>query len=215
MQAFAVFLEGFEHLSYPLGKEDTPQEFESRKEAFFLVKVGSELEAQSFVAACDAIQKHASVPVGYLFKGGEFFLVCKQRKSARKQQTFITPEEKRQLAEKIILRLAEIHSEGLCCGGISPEAIEYAEKKVFLSDPSRLSASTEANEMFFEVISTLCLLKKHKLASEKDFGRLASIYLSFSPICRDAVYSYSIQKSKKGSLKEIIVRCAAKYSSYF
>ncbi|MEM4554508.1 MAG: hypothetical protein QXT25_01515 [Candidatus Anstonellaceae archaeon] len=214
MKRFLVLSEGFEHLSYPLGKEKLPAEFEHNKERFFLLKAASELEAQAIVAAAEELQQHTALPVGYLFSEGAFYLVCR-RKGKKPKAEEMAPVQRFSFALAAIRRLAAIHSQGLCCGGLPADAVEFSGNQVFLSDPTRLCAEAGAHEMFFEAAATLALLKSKEFALQSQLGQLAWEYISFSPICRHAVCFYVKDKGMPFSPKEALVQAAAKYSSFF
>ncbi|MEM4347981.1 MAG: hypothetical protein QXN37_00200 [Candidatus Anstonellaceae archaeon] len=214
MKRFLVLVEGFESLSYPLGKEELPAEFEYNKEKFFLVKVADEFEAQALVAAAEDLKQHAVPAVGYVFSEGKFYLVC-MKQGKKPNAAEMSPQQRLSFAILTVRRLAAIHSQGLCCGGLPSDAIEFSGKQVLLSQPNRLCSEVENHEMFFEAAATLGLLKSNQFVLYSQLRQLASEYVSFSPICRHTVYSYVKEKGLSLSPTEALAQAAAKYSLFF
>jgi hypothetical protein len=217
MGRFAVLSEGFEHLSYPLGREEAADKktFSDRKEKYCLHRAISELHAQMALGASDALSEHASLPVGYVSGGqGEFYLVC--RRGGKKPSAAEMPlEERRSFSLSVVRRLSALHAAGLCCGGLSPEAVEFSGKEARLLDPSRLFATSESDAIFFEAVATLCSLLNTGFAKEKEIPSLASAYLASSPVCREGVQSHIREKGWKTGARDALARSALKYASYF
>ncbi len=214
---FAVLSEGFEHLSYPLGRQDAAENmtFTQRKEKYALYKVASELAAQMALGASDSLCEHASLPIGYVAgKNGGFYLVC--RRSGKKPSLAeMSSEEKLSFSLSLVRRLSALHSAGLCCGGISPDSVEFSGREIRLLDPSRLFASSESDAIFFEAIATLRSLVSRGFAKKEEIPALASAYLSSSPVCREGVQSYMRLKGSKKGARDALSQSALKYAAYF
>ena len=217
MNRFAVLAEGFEHLSYPLGNSEAEEgaAFSERKERFALHSVQSETDAEMALGASDALSEHASLPVGYVLgESGRFFLVC--RRSGRTADSReLSGEEKAGLSLSIMRRLAALHSSGLGCGGLSPDAVEFSGSEARLLDAGRIFAAGEEDQLFFEAVSTMRSLLGSGFAKKGDFPKLAAAYLSGSPACRDAVHSHMKRKGMKGSQNAVLCDAAARYAAYF
>lgn len=217
MNRFAVLAEGFEHLSYPLGNSEAADRlvFSERKERFGLHRVQSETDAEIAVGSSDALCEHASLPVGYvLAESGQFFLVC--RRGGRTADARELPdEEKAGLSLSIMRRLAALHSSGLGCGGLSPDAVEFSGSEARLLDAGRIFAAGEEDQLFFEAVSTMRALLGSGFARKSEFPRLAAAYLSGSPACRDAVHSHMRRKGLNGSQNAVLCNAAARYAAYF
>jgi hypothetical protein len=217
MNRFAVLAEGFEHLSYPLGSSEAADcaAFSERKERFGLHRVQSETDAEIAVGSSDALSEHASLPVGYVLgESGQFFLVC--RRNGRTPDARELPdEEKAGLSLSIMRRLAALHSSGLGCGGLSPDAMEFSGREARLLDAGRIFAAGEEDQLFFEAVSTMRSLLGSSFAKKSDFPRLAAAYLSGSPACREAVHSHMRSKGLSGSQNAVLCNAAARYAAYF
>ena len=217
MNRFAVLAEGFEHLSYPLGDSEAADRavFSERKERFGLHRVQSETDAEIAVSSSDALSEHASLPVGYvLAESGQFFLVCRRSGRAADARE-LSDGEKAGRSLSIMRRLAALHSSGLGCGGLSPDAMEFSGSDARLLDAGRIFAASEADQLFFEAVSTMRSLLSGGFARKSELPRLAAAYLSGSPACREAVHSYMGRKGLKGSQKSALCEAAAKYAAYF
>ncbi len=217
MNKFTVLAEGFEHLSYPLGRGEAKDKFSfsERKERFMLHRAQSELSAEMALGASDALCEHASLPVGYVAGGeGGIFLVCR-RGGKRPLAGEMTGEEKGAFSRFVLMRLAQLHSQGFGCGGLSPDAVEFSGREVRLLDPGRIFAATEADPLFFEAVSTLRSLVSGGFAKKGQLPALAAAYLSHSPACREAVFSYMKGKGLNGRPHHVLADAAAKYAAYF
>lgn len=189
MNRYAVLAAGYEHLSYPLGKNPSghSQRFAERKEEFAIHGAQSEEHAKMIVGADDFLSEHSSLPVGYVgSEKGEVFIVSKV--SGKKFDTSArTGSERLEFCESVVRRLAALHSQGFGCGGLSPEAVDYSGKEAKISDPSSIFALDETDSLFYEAVATLRALAGKGYAKRSELLRLASIYLSHSPICRHGV----------------------------
>ena len=216
MNRFAILAEGFEHLSYPLGREEAKDKssFSERKERFMLHRTQSELSAEMAVGASDALSEHASLPVGYVAgPEGEIFLVCR-RGGKRPDAKEMSSEEKLEFCMSLVRRLSAMHSAGLACGGLSPDSVEFSGKEARLLDPGRIFAATESDQIFFEAVATLRSLLVRGFAEKGQLPRLAAAYLSDSPACRDAAASYMGRKGLKGSPHKVLCVVVEKHAAY-
>lgn len=218
MNRFAVLSEEFEHLSFPLGRAEAAEgkEFSERKERYALFRAGSESVAKSALQAAGFIAEHASLPVGYVqdSKGG-IFVVC--RRGGRRvisPSSEIEASSRRAFCFAVVGRLAALHSQGLGCGGIRPEAVELSEGGVKLLNPSAIFALGEDEPAYYESACTLRALVASGFASEGDLEALAAEYLSFSPVCRHGIAKHAKKKGHKGQLHKILADSARKYLSY-
>ena len=212
---FAVLAPGFEHLSYPLDRHDAAEgaAFAERSEQFSFSRAESEPHAQMALVSAGGLSEHTSEPVGYVCSGqGEIFVVC--RSSGRKARE-IAQGERRAFSTAVVKRLAALHTGGFGCGGLSPEAVEFAGKQAKLLNPSRLFALQEGETTFYEAVSTLRALVSSGVASECDLPRLASAYLSHSPVCRHEVAQHLQKKGRKGTAKDELVKSAMKIIPFF
>ncbi len=189
MNRYAVLAAGYEHLSYPLGKNPSGhnRRFIERDAEFALHGAQSEEHAKMIVGADDFLSEHSSQPVGYVGNmGGEVFIVSKV--SGKKFDSGArTDSERLEFCESVVRRLATLHSQGFGCGGLSPDAVDYSGKESKVSDPSSIFALDEADSLFYEAVATLRALAGKGYAKRSELPRLASIYLSHSPICRHGV----------------------------
>jgi len=215
MNRFAVLLPEFEHLSYPLGKGNAADKhsFFDRNERFSLSRAQSEPHAQMALVSAEGLSEHTSQPVGYVCaEQGEIFVVC--RADGRKGGE-IAGDERKAFSTAVVKRLAALHTEGLGCGGLSPEAVEFSGKEAKLLNPSQLFALHEGETTFYEAVSTLRALVSSGMSPESDLPRLASAYLSHSPVCRHEVARHLHKKGKIGSAKDELVKSALKIIPFF
>lgn len=210
MDRFAVLQEGFERLSYQLGKCEPADKlvFSDGKERFRLHRANSEIQAEMAVGASDFLSQHAAFPAGYLSdENGEVFLVCRSggaRASAKKEA-----------ALAIVLRLALLHTQGFGCGGLNAGEVEFSQGEALLSDPSKIFALNESDPLFYEAVSTLRSIVSSDYARKKELRALARAYVSSSPVCRHAVRSHMESKGAKGSAASYLALTAEKFARYF
>ncbi|MFA6908188.1 MAG: hypothetical protein WC263_05170 [Candidatus Micrarchaeia archaeon] len=212
---FAVLAPGFEHLSYPLDRHDAAEgaSFAERSEQFSFSRAESEPHAQMALVCSEGLSDHTSEPVGYVCgEGGEIFVVC--RSSGRKAHE-VAQDERAAFSAAVVKRLAALHTEGLGCGGLSPETVEFSGKEAKLLNPSRLFALHEHETTFYEAVSTLRALVSSGVARESDLPRLASAYLSHSPVCRHGVVQHLQKKGKEGTAKDELVKSAMRIIPFF
>ncbi len=192
MNRYAVLAAGFEHLSYPLGKNPSSHclQFSERRADFMLHRVQSAEQAKMVVGAEDFLSEHCSLPVGYVkSEEGEVFVVS--RLSGKPLDASVLADEERvAFSVSVMRRLAALHSQGFGCGGISPEAVSYSGKEAKLRDPSSVFALDESDSLFYEAVATMRALAGRGFAKKSDLPRLASVYLSSSPVCRHGVASH-------------------------
>jgi len=215
MNRFAVLAPGFERLSYPLDRHDAADgsAFSERSERFCLSRAQSEEHAQMALVSAGGLSEHASEPVGYVCAGqGEIFVVC--RSSGRKGKE-IAHDERRAFSTAVVKRLAALHTEGLGCGGLSPEAVEFAGKQAKLLSPLRIFALAEGDSVYYEAVSTLRALVSSGVATEGEMPKLASAYLSHSPVCRHEVAQHLQKKGRKGTARDELVKSAMKIIPFF
>ena len=215
MNRFAVLLPEFEHLSYPLGKGNAAEghSFSDRNEHFSLSRAQSEPHAQMALVSAEGLSEHTSEPVGYVCaQEGEIFVVC--RSSGRKARE-IARDERAAFSAAVMKRLAALHTQGFGCGGLSPEAVEFAGKEAKLLNPSQLFALHEGETTFYEAVSTLRALVSSGVSSEADLPRLASAYLSHSPVCRHEITQHLQKKGKRGKAKDELVKSAMRIIPFF
>ena len=212
---FAVLAPGFEHLSYPLDRHDAAEgaSFAERSEQFIFSRARSEPHAQMALVCAEGLSEHASEPVGYVCaQEGEIFVVS--RSSGRKGME-IARDERKAFSTAIVKRLAALHTEGLGCGGLSPEVVEFAGREAKLLNPSKIFALHEGETTFYEAVSTLRALVSSGVSSETDLPRLASAYLSHSPVCRHEIAQHLQKKGKSGSAKDGLVNSAMRIIPFF
>ena len=215
MNRFAVFAPGFEHLSYPLGRSSAEegQSFSDRNERFSLSRAESEPHAQMALVSAEGLSEHTAEPVGYVCaEQGEIFVVC--RSSGGKAHE-VARGERAAFSAAVVKRLAALHTGGLGCGGLSPETVEFFGKEAKLLNPSRLFALHEGETTYYEAVSTLRALVSSGVASEADLPRLASAYLSHSPVCRHEIAQHLQKKGNKGKAKDELVKSALKIIPFF
>ena len=215
MNRFAVLLPEFERLSYPLGKGNAAEghSFSDRNERFFLSRAESEPHAQMALVSAEGLSEHTNEPVGYVCaQEGEIFVVCR---SEGKKGVEIAPDEGNAFSYAVVRRLAALHTEGLGCGGLSPDAVEFSGKEAKLLNPSQLFALHEGETTFYEAVSTLRALVSSGAAREEDLPRLASAYLSHSPVCRHEIVQHLQKKGKGGSAKDELVKSAMRIIPFF
>jgi hypothetical protein len=112
-------------------------------------------------------------------------------------------------------RLASLHTQGFGCGGLSPGAVEFTGNEAKLLNPSQLFALHENETTFYEAVSTLRALVSSGVARESELPRLASAYLSHSPVCRHEIVQHLQKKGRKGKAKDELVESAMKIIPYF
>ena len=211
MDKFAVLQQGFERLSYQLGKYDPCDKlsFSEGNEKFVLHRVQSETQAEMAVGASDFIEKHASSPVGYVAsEKGEFFLVCKSGAKGG-------AAARKEFSSAVVSRLAALHTLGFGCGGISPSAVEFSKGEALLSDPSKIYALSDSDPLFYEAVSTLRALVSKGYAAKSSLRRLAGEYVSHSPVCRHAVRQHMEKKGLNGSPASVLASTAERFAAYF
>lgn len=214
MNDYAVLLNGFEHLSYPLGRSDAADRktFSERNENFTLHRAESCLHAEMLVGSSDWLAEHASQPVGFVGDDkGEVFVVCRAGAKASAE----SEAERKGFCVAIMRRLASLHSQGFGCGGLSPEAVEYSGKEALLLNPSRIFALSEGDSLFYEAVSTLRALAGSGVAAGRDLELLAAAYLSYSPVCRHGVASHLSKKGVKHGLHKELAAHARRLLAYF
>jgi len=192
MNRYAVLAAGFEHLSYPLGKNSAShnQRFSERNENFVLHRAQSEEHAKMIIAAGEGLSEHCALPVGYVgSEEGEVFVVSK---FSRRQSpaNALSAEERLEFCGSVMRRLASLHSQGFGCGGLSPDAMEFSGREAKLLDPSAVFALDESDSLFYEAVATLRSLAGAGLAKKRELPMLASTYLSASPCCRQGVAAH-------------------------
>ena len=217
MNEYAVLLEGFDHLSYPLGECEAKDKhsFSERKEKFVLHRVESKTIARMAIGACDWLSEHSCMPVGFVGdEKGETFVVCKTEGHCLDFGS-MADEEKLEFSAAIVRRLASLHSQGFGCGGLSPEAVVFSANEARISNPARIFALTESDSLFYEAVATLRAIVGGGLAKRKDLVSLAFIYVSESPVCRHGVVSHLSKKGQKGSPAILLSEHASRLLAYF
>ncbi len=212
---YAVLAPGFEHLSYPLDRHDAAEgaSFAERSDRFSFSRAQSEPHAQMALVSSEGLSEHTSEPVGYVCgEAGEIFVVC--RSSGRKARE-IAQDERKAFSTAVMKRLAALHTQGFGCGGLSPEAVEFSGREAKLLNPSQLFALHEGETTFYEAVSTLRALVSSGVAREGDLPRLASAYLSHSPVCRHEIIQHLQKKGKRGTAKDELVKSAEKIIPFF
>ena len=215
MNRFAVLLPEFEHLSYPLGKGNAADKhsFSDRNEHFSFSRAQSEPHAQMALVSAEGLSEHTVEPVGYVCaEQGEIFVVCR---SSGKKGREIAQDERAAFSIAMVKRLAALHTQGFGCGGLSSEAVEFSGKEAKLLNPSQMFALHEGETTFYEAVSTLRALVSEGVASEADLPRLASAYLSHSPVCRHEITQHLQKKGKSETPKEALVQAAMKIIPFF
>jgi len=215
MNRFAVLLPEFEHLSYPLGKGNAEDghSFLDRNERFSLGRAQSEPHAQMAIVCAEGLSKHAAEPVGYVCaQEGEIFVVCRTPGRAGRE---IARDERAEFSTAVVKRLAALHTEGFGCGGLTPEAVVFSGKEAKVLNPSQIFALHEGETTFYEAVSTLRALVSSGVASEADLPRLASAYLSHSPVCRHEIVQHLQKKGKSAAPKDALVEAAMKIIPFF
>jgi hypothetical protein len=212
---FAVLAQGFEHLSYPLDRHDAAEgsSFTERSEQFSFSRAQSEPYAQMALVSAGGLSEHTAEPVGYVCaEQGEIFVVC--RASGKKGKE-IAQDERKAFSYALVKRLAALHTQGFGCGGLSPATVEFAGKEAKLLNPSQLFALHEGETTFYEAVSTLRALVSSGVASEAELPRLASAYLSHSPVCRHEIVLHLQKKGKSTAPKDALVDAAMKIIPFF
>jgi len=215
MNRFAVLLPEFERLSYPLGKGNAVDKhsFSDGNERFSLSRAQSEPHAQMAIVSAEGLCEHTAEPVGYVCaEQGEIFVVC--RASGRKGNE-LARDERAAFSTALVKRLAALHTQGFGCGGLSPEAVEFTGKEAKILNPSQIFALHEGETTFYEAVSTLRALVSSGVASEADLPRLASAYLSHSPVCRHEIALHLQKKGKSATPKDGLVGAAMKIIPFF
>lgn len=210
MERFAVLQQGFEQLSYALGKcePENGLSFSEGQDLFRLHKVQSEVQAEMAIAASGFLSQHASLPAGYLSdEKGEVYLVCRPGRPRA--------AAKKEAALAMVLRLAELHTQGFGCGGLDASEAGFSQGAALLSDPSRIFALSDSDSLFCEAVSTLRSIVSAGFAGRGELPSLARAYLSASPVCRHAVRSHMDGKGVKGSAAGYLAKMAEKYANYF
>jgi len=215
MNQFAVLAPGFEHLSYPLGRHDAGegQAFTERSDRFSFCPAQSEVHAQLALVSAEGLSEHASEPVGYVCKeGGEIFMVCRNDGRGKKS---LAKGERAAFSLAVVRRLAALHTAGLGCGGLSPDAVEFAGREAKLSNPSQIFALFEGDALYYEAVSTLRSLVSSGMAREEDLPSLAGAYLSHSPVCRHGIVSHLQKKGVAAQPRKALSEAAVKFVPYF
>ena len=213
MNRYAVLKPEFEHLSYPLGRGDAVDghSFSERNERFLLSRAQSEPHAQMALVSAEGLSEHAAEPVGYVCaEEGAVFVVC--RTPGRKE---IARDECAAYSLAVVKRLARLHTAGLGCGGLTPDAVAYCGREAKLLNPSRIFALTDDDSVYYEAVSTLRALVSSSYASEADLPGLARAYLSHSPVCRHEIARHLQKKGKKGAAKDELVKSAMRLIPFF
>ena len=213
---FAVLSEGFEHLSYYFGRRNARdgQGFSERSQSFVLRRADSELSALMALENCEALSEHAALPVGFVLgENGRIFMVSLLL-GKPVSSSDLTPDERREFCSKVIGRLASLHSSGLLCGGIDPEAVDFLNGAVKITNASGIYAMDEDDTTFFDVAATLRALAGKGFAKMEDLPGLALEYMNYSPICRQGILEYTKKKKKKGAPHLALAATAKKYFAY-
>jgi len=218
----AVIRKGQAGASYALGTSNLKLEggavnYGKQKYAFYDVE--SESQADSLLSLADAFSEHASTTIGFAVdQNGKLVMVCQATSGRLSSKPSLMPKgERKSVAQAIIQRLASLHNEGLGCGGLSPEAVEFQNGKAKVANPTKIFALSPDNpdEQFFEAVSTLRSLVSSGYIRKKEAASLAAEYLSFSPICRHPVAEYFGKRGVKGSMPEALANLAVKHAAYF
>lgn len=215
MNRFAVLAQGFEHLSYPLDRHNAAEgaSFAERSEKFSLSRAQSEPHAQMALASAEGLSEHAAEPVGYVCaEAGEIFVVCRNSGRAGKS---LARDEGSAFSQAIVKRLAMLHSQGFGCGGLSPDAVEFCGKEAKLLNPARIFALADGDSIYYEAVSTLRALVSSGVASEADLPRLASAYLSRSPVCRHEISEHLGKKGVRAKPAQALADAARRFALYF
>lgn len=217
MSKYAVLLEGFEHLSYPLGRGRAASgtQFTEQKETYALRPAASEGAAKTALEAADFVAEHASQPVGFVSnEDGEVFVVCKSA-GARQDASGLTRKERRAFSLAVMQRLASLHTQGLGCGGISPDAIEITAREARLINPCAIFALDESDSLYYEAIATLRALAGAGFAKKGELEALAQAYVSASPVCRHEISAHLQKKGISAPPASALASAAMKYLLYF
>ncbi|MFA6327904.1 MAG: hypothetical protein WCY41_00475 [Candidatus Micrarchaeia archaeon] len=212
---FAVLAQGFEHLSYPLDRHNAAEgaSFAERSEQFSFSRAQSEPHAQMALVCSEGLSEHTAEPVGYVCaQQGEIFVVC--RSCGRKGKA-IARDERKAFSAAVVKRLAALHTQGFGCGGLSPGAVEFSGREAKLLNPSQVFALHEGETTFYEAVSTLRALVSSGMSSEADLPRLASAYLSHSPVCRHEIAQHLRKKGNRAAPKDALVQSAMKIIPFF
>jgi len=215
MNRFAVLAQGFEHLSYPLDRHDAAEgsTFSERSLSFTLGRSQSETHAQMALVSADGLSEHAAEPVGYVCaQEGEIFVVCRNVGRAGKS---LASDELGAASLAIVKRLAMLHSQGFGCGGLSPDAVEFCGKEAKILNPSRIFALADGDSIYYETVSTLRAIASAGAASEKELPRLASAYVSHSPVCRHEISEHLKKKGVRAPPAQALADAAIKLVPYF
>ncbi|MCX8174765.1 MAG: hypothetical protein N3E51_00990 [Candidatus Micrarchaeota archaeon] len=216
MNRFAVLAEGFERLSYPLGACSSydKQEIYFNREEYVLHRLEGEAQARMLLGSADWISSHASLPVGFVQNASGSFIVCRPR-GKKPSSSEMDKNQRREYSLAVMLRLAQLHSEGFGCGGIWPHETFYFRKEVFLSNPASIFALCEQDSLFHEAAVTLRRLLCAGFASQARLSALAGAYLSHSPVCRNEVRAYLESKKSEVLPAEALAAAARKYAALF
>ena len=218
MNQFAVLSEGFEHLSYPLGRLDAAgkREFSEQKENYSLHPVDSEVSARMALEASDFMAEHASRPVGFVAdSNGSIFMVCRNDGARPLPKHEMEEGERFEFSLLVMKRLGKLHNSGLGCGGLSPDAVVLHGKQAKLQNPAAIFMLSDSDSIFYEAVATLRALAGAGFARQSELERLASAYLSVSPVCRHGVAEHLSKKKINGMPHKELSSAARKYIPYF
>jgi hypothetical protein len=163
--------------------------------------------------ASDFLSEHTCEPVGYVCSGeGEMFVVCRSEGRSGKG---LAGEDRLAFPIAVVRRLASLHSQGFGCGGIAPDAVEFSGKEAKLFNPSKIYALQEGDSPYYEAVSTLRALVSSGAAKVGDLPRLASAYLSYSPVCRHGIFEHLQRKGINSSLHQALAGEAKRFAAYF
>lgn len=211
---FAVLLPEYEQLSYNIGKIELKEEqkMSSGNEVFYLNKADSEQHAQLSLVSSEFLANHAREPVGYVCsEEKEFYFVSKA--FGIESRAFLGRWDYG-LSSAIIRRLADLHTQGLGCGGIKPEDVEFLGKEAKLRNPGKVFALYDQESAYYEAVATFASLAKHGFAGKEELAALLSEYLSYSPVCRHEILEHQ-KKKGRGKAIDAFVENAIKMSYYF
>ncbi len=224
MNSYAVLAEGFEHLSYPLGRVPASEGavFYERNERFVMLPANSHSEAEMAVASADSLSEHASFPVGLVAdSNGRVFIVCRPKgrfssaESGALLPSGMPAEERVSFCRTVIRRLAMLHTGGFCCGGISPGEVEFSGGEAKLLNPSKISAASDSDPLYYEAVATLRSLYGSGFARKSELGRLAQEYVSYSPVSRHAVLGHLAAKGARTAPAKALCEHALRLAAYF
>ncbi len=215
MNRFAVLAPGFEHLSYPLDRHNAAEgfSFAERSEQFSFSRAQSEPHAQMALVSAEGLSEHASEPVGYVCgEHGEIFVVCR---TSGKAAASLAADERTAFSHAVVKRLASLHSQGFGCGGLSPDAVEFSGREVKLLNPSSVFALMDGDSIYYEAVSTLRALVSAGMAKEGELPKLASAYLSHSPVGRHEISEHLKKKKVRAPPAQALADAAKRFVPYF